>query len=137
MGVFLGKNGLRKLWNKIKPWLMTEEEKSKLSKIDRLHLWAGDIDITDKTNTVGWSGTPAIGFNSENKIRIMANSSGIGLLPFSDSQGGFLNLNLTNAIANVLDGTMSKEDKAKIDGIAAGATADEALTNAEIDAICV
>ena len=41
------------------------------------------------------------------------------------------------AATSSLSGVMSASDKAKLDGIASGATADSAITTAEIDALFV
>lgn len=63
------------------------------------------------------------------------NAGDIAVFMYDGTQYQFLAKDYSNATTTTA-GLMSATDKAKLDSIASGATADSAITYAEIDAIC-
>lgn len=59
----------------------------------RLHVWAGDHDITDETTSTGWGGESCIsvGDDKDNKIRIIGDDT-IDVITYSSATGPYLGI---------------------------------------------
>lgn len=101
---------------------MSADDKSKLNRLD-----ISGIDVTDAIS---------IGSLITADGRLVVDSSDNSISVTLPSLSGLFNLDFSlSAATSAKAGVMTAADKTKLDGIASGATADSAITTAEIDAL--
>lgn len=104
-----------------KAGVMSADDKNKLNKLDISDV---DIDNIDISALITESGT------------VTVNSDGTTMFIDLPTVGGLFTLTFSLSAATIgKAGVMKASDKSKLDGIASGATADSAITTAEIDAL--
>lgn len=113
--------------SKLRAGVMTASDKSKL---DGIANNANNYSLPTASSTI--KGGITLGYSQNGKnypVAIDSNGKAYVNVPWTDT-------NTTYSLATpTKDGLMKASDKAKLDGIASGATADSAITTAEIDAL--